>query len=119
MVLDFGSMLLFSDKAARITQMHRKYQSLNIRDMCNIWNPLVDRLNAIYPAPLPALKQWVAIGGTVFTSNGTFLTGITTKKVAAGVGCLSNVAPIVSGIKVYYPTVSGSTERVECRQATP
>jgi len=119
MVLDFSAMILMSDKTTRITDMHKKYQSLNIRDMCDIWNPLVDRLNAIYPAPLPALKQWVAVGGTVFASNGTVLTGITAKKVAAGVACLSNVPPIVATEKVYYPIVVGSTERVLCRQATP
>lgn len=124
MVLDFGQLLLMSDKAARITQMHRTYQSLNIRDMCNIWNPLVDRLNAVYPAPLPVLKTWTTVGGTVFKSNGTYLLGITTKKVTAGKECLTNVAPIMSGVKVYYPlkewvTMGGAvdmSERVECKQ---
>lgn len=121
MILDFSSLLILPNKEQRIADMHRKYQSLNIRDMCDIWNPLVDRLNAIYPAPLPALKQWVAIGGSVFTSNGVNLTGLTGRRVAAGVACSATVPPIISGAKVYYPLASAasSTDRIECRQATP
>jgi len=116
MVLDFTSLFLMSEKSARIVEIHKKYQTFHIMDMCDIWHPLVDRLNAIYPAPLPALNEWVSVGGTVFTSNGAILTGITNKKVAAGVVCMSNVPPIIAGEKVYYPTVVGSTERVLCKQ---
>ena len=122
MILDFGQLLMMGDKAQRIADMHRKYQSMDVRDMCNIWSPLVARLNAIYPAPLPALKQWVAVGGAIFSSNGTTLTGLTGRRVLVGVNCRADVAPIIAGIKVYYPQASapqGSLERIECRQATP
>ncbi len=121
MLIDFGKLALpLVDREAAITEMNRKYSSLHILDMCDVWNPLVARLNAIYPAPLPAVVPWVTIGGSIFTSNGTILTGVTPRKVAPGLACRTDVPAVKSGTaRSFYPLAGGApTERVECRNTT-
>ena len=110
--------------AAQAAAIGAAYEpTLNLRDMCDVWNPMVDRLNAVFPPPLPALKPWVTIGGAIYTSNGTNLTGLTGRRVLAGVSCKPDVPAIITGVKVYYPlavnTGGAATDRVECKQATP
>lgn len=92
--------------------------TLDLADMCDVWNPMVPALNASKPPPRP---EWAAIGGTIFIANaaGTALTGVTTRKAPVGQACSTTVAPITVGTRTFYPLAGGpAAERTECKRTT-
>jgi len=117
MVLDFSQLLLLADKEAKIADIHRKYQSLHIQDMCDIWHPLVDRLNAVYPPPIPLpppVGTWKATGGTIFLYANGKLTGVTARKAPVGAAC-DGVTKATVGPTVYQSLAGGpATEVTGC-----
>jgi hypothetical protein len=111
MLIDFGMLLMPGvDNAAKMLEMQTKYQSLSILDMCDIWNPIAARLNAIYPAPLPLPPppgEWKAYGGTIFKHANGKLTGTVSGKTAAkGTPC-KGVTVATAGTFVYQELVGG------------
>ena len=50
MVTDYATLGLPGDNRARIQSMQVKYQTKNVLDMCNVWGPARDRINAARPA---------------------------------------------------------------------
>lgn len=114
MLIDFGSLLLPGvDTAVRLLEMQTKYQSLSILDMCDIWNPLAARLNAIYPPPLPLPPppgSWKAVGGTIFKhANGKLLAPVSGKTAAKDAPC-TGATVATAGTFVYQPLVGAPAD---------
>lgn len=119
MLLDFATLLMpGTDNATLLLEMQTKYQSLHILDMCNVWNPLATRLNAIYPEPLPLPPPpgtWKAVGGAIFRHADGKLLGVVSGKTAAKDAPCTGVTVSVAGTFVYQPLVGGSTgEATRC-----
>lgn len=70
--------------------------------------------------PVPPAQLWKSIGGLIYTtSNGTQLTGVTSRKTAAELACNDAIAAIKVGVRTFYPLATGggaANERVECAQ---
>lgn len=116
MLVDFTLLLLPGvDNTAKLLEMQTKYQSLNIRDMCNVWNPLAARLNAIYPPPLPLPQQgWKANGTTIFKYASGRLTGATTRKATVGAAC-DGITVVTAGAYTYQGLIGGpADEKTAC-----
>lgn len=64
MVADFAALALPGDNAERIRAMQATYQTSNVYDMCDVWGPMRDRINAAIPAPPQFV---VAPNGTTLT----------------------------------------------------
>lgn len=70
------------------------------------------------PTPIVA-EVWRAGGGTIFTAANGRLTGLTTRKAAAGAKCNNTVSQIVVKGSVYLPLDGGPlTEVTLCTKAT-
>ena len=116
MLVDFGMLLMPGvDTGAKLLEMQTKYQTLNILDMCDVWHPLVDRLNAIYPPPLPLPQQgWKANGTTIFKYASGRLTVPTSRKATLGAAC-DGVTVVTAGAYTYQGLVGGPLdEKTAC-----
>jgi hypothetical protein len=117
MLVDFGMLLMPGvDNSAKMLEMQTKYQSLSILDMCDIWNPIAARLNAIYPAPLPLPPPpgvWKAYGGVYGAiykhANGKLASIVSGKRSIAGADC-TGVTVATSGSFIYQPLFGGPAD---------
>lgn len=66
MLADWAQLALAgTDKKALILSMSTRYQTLNILDMCDVWSPMVARVNAARPKPpAPPAAAYVVTPGT-------------------------------------------------------
>ena len=98
MLLDYAALALPGDTKARMQSMQAKYQTSHILDMCDVWGPARERINAAWaalppdPPPVPTSTHVVAKNGTNLTrptyavTNGRRATSAS-GTVAVGVPC--------------------------------
>ena len=115
MVTDFMQLGLPGNSRERIRAMQAKYQTTNVWDMCDVWGPARDRINAAMPMPMPMPTPppaplpgaWkVAPFGTVATTRPAF--SVTNGKrdyggagrATVGAACDCS-APIIEGPDTY------------------
>jgi hypothetical protein len=118
MLVDFGMLLMPGvDNAEKMKEMQTKYQSLDLLDMCDIWNPIAANLNAIYPAPLPLPPPpgtWKAVGTTIFKYASGRLTGYTSRKATKDAPC-DGITVVTAGASVYQGLIGGAVdEKTAC-----
>lgn len=68
MLADYAQLGLPGDNAERIRAMQARYQTANIADMCDVWGPAIDRINASMPATM-ALPVWVVAPNPLSTTT--------------------------------------------------
>lgn len=107
MVSDFAQLGLPGNSRERIRAMQAKYQTANVLDMCDVWGPARDRINAAMPAALPR-PLWTVAKFSVQTTRPSYaLTAgarglASTGRAPVGAACDCS-APIVEGVVTYCP----------------
>lgn len=120
MVLDFAVLGLAGDNSARIKAMRERHQTGHALDMCDVWGPIRERINAAMPAPLPAPQAatWTVARFSVQPTRPAFaaskgVRSATAAAVRAPVGAACDcAAPIVEGAQTYCPWAGGQTNLV-------
>jgi len=111
MLTDYAALGLPGDNAERIRAMQAKYQTKSAWDMCEVWEPMRERINAAMPAsePLPVWK--VAPNGTYPDRPSYAVTNgvrATTSKTRALVGAACDMSvSFIAGTTVYGTTSPG------------
>ena len=121
MLADYAMLGLPGDNAERIRAMQAKYQTANVADMCDVWGPAIDRINASMPAPIAAGWVTPAAGTfTLYTTAAGRLTGIVSgRKAPAGAACDCSIQ-VPSGSSTYCALANAAaTEVTLCRKAVP
>lgn len=85
--------------------------TLNMLDMCDVWNPLAAPLNTIRPAPLPAQPVWTALGTVIYKFTGGRVSAVTSRKATKGAACDGTTKATV-GLTVLQSLVGGPADEV-------
>ena len=107
MLADFALLGLPGDNAERIRAMRAKYQTENVWDMCDVWEPMRGRINAAMPAPVAA-PLWTVSKYSMQTTRPAYtvtngVRGTTsTSRATVGAAC-DCAAPIREGLTTYCP----------------
>lgn len=75
MVADFTALGLPGDSKERIRAMQAKYQTMNAWDMCDVWGPMRERVNAVYVALTPPVLPppiWVVAKYSIQATRPTY-----------------------------------------------
>ena len=120
MLADFALLGLPGDNAERIRAMRAKYQTENVWDMCDVWEPMRERINAAMPAPAPA-RPWTVAKYSLQTTRPAYpvLNGVrgTTSTSRAPVGATCDcTAPLREGLTTYCPFTGSGTSVAICTQ---
>ncbi|MGK2898358.1 MAG: hypothetical protein ACSLE9_06695 [Burkholderiaceae bacterium] len=107
MLLVYAQQGLPGVNAERIRAMQAKYQTANVWDMCDVWEPAIARINASMPAPTPVPAWTVAKNGTLTTrpafaynANSGKRSYSSTSKATVGAACDMSVT-LVEGATTY------------------
>ena len=123
MLADFARLGLPGDNAARIVAMQAKYQTESVWDMCDVWEPARERINAAMPGP-PSAQAWVVAKYSTQSSRPAYpvINGVravaSTSRAVVGVACDCS-KPIIEGIVTYCPFVGSGTSVAICAKVTP
>lgn len=115
MLVDYAALGLPGDNAERIRAMQAKYQTSNVFDMCDVWEPAIARINAAMPVPAAA-PAWVVavnpVSTTVPATRPAFAVVAgkrslsSTARATVGAACDMSVT-IVEGSSTYGQTAPG------------
>lgn len=123
MLTDFAQLGLPGDNAERIKLLQAHYQDTNVWDMCDVWGPARERINALMPTtptppPISAPLSWVVAKYSLQSTRPAYrvVSGArsttSTSRAAVGATC-DCAAPIQEGITTWCPfTGSGGAVSV-------
>jgi hypothetical protein len=121
MLADYALLGLPGDNAARMAAMQAKYQTSHFLDMCDVWGPARERINAAMPptltVPTTVYRTPAAGTFTLYTVSAGKLSGIVSgRKATANALCNCNAAKVVSGTSTYCTLDAGpATEATLCK----
>ena len=121
---DFVALMWPGDRAARMQAMQAKYGTKHFLDMCNVWGPMRERINAARP-PDPVPSAWrVAPFGTQRTRPAYKLAGVTlgaaSGRADVGAACACPSTPLVINRATHCPVAAGPVDVVTaCERVTP
>ncbi len=116
MALDAAALGLPGDNAARIKAMLERHQTGSSLDMCDVWGPIRDRINAAMPAPVPAppTASWVVARFSLQPTRpaypvtaGVRGTAAAAQRAPVGAAC-DCTSPIAEGPVTYCPFTGGA-----------
>ena len=104
MLADFALLGLPGDNAERIRAMRAKYQTENVWDMCDVWQPMRERINAAMPKP----AVWRVAKNSTYLTRPAFpviagkRSATATGRATVGAAC-NCAAPVIEGTSTYCP----------------
>jgi hypothetical protein len=123
MVADFAALGLPGDNAERIRAMQATYQTSNVYDMCDVWGPMRERINAAMPVVDPQIYKTPTTGTlTLYTvANGVRSGIVAGRKAPAGAACDCNASKLAVGTLTYcaLPAPASNSEVTLCQKAAP
>lgn len=127
---DFVALMWPGDRAARMQAMQAKYGTKHFLDMCNVWGPMRERINAARPAdPVPATwvvapvstgqrPSYLLTGEALTRESGKFLPTMTAGKPTACTCDGPGNTATLNGLKYCaaqgYQTAAGAARLVYC-----
>jgi hypothetical protein len=125
MMIDWMKLGLPGDDPERIVAMQTKFQTANVMDMCDVWGPARERINAAMPptltVPTTVYRTPAAGTFTLYTVSAGKLSGIVSgRKATANALCNCNAAKVVSGTSTYCALDAGpAAEATLCKAVSP
>lgn len=110
LLLDYATLGLPGDNAERVRAMTARYQNQSVWDMCDVWEPMRERINAAMPAPAPA-PTWVVAKYSLLPTRPAFAvvagkrSAVSSGRATVGKPC-DCAAPLVDGLLTWCPADS-------------